>query len=390
MKVAHVEMIGGASGNMLLGAMLDAGASLDRLESALRTIPLEPWRIEHRRVDKRGISATYFDLVIPGDHGGGLRHLSDVLEMIDRSGLTGLQKARASSIYVRLAEAEAKVHGTSVDETHFHEVGAADAILDVAGFCVALDLLEVDRIACSPFPLGRGTVSMHHGRYPNPPPATAELLRGAPTYDAGFDGETVTPTGAAILATLVARPGERPAMRTDAIGYGAGRSDFAVPNVLRVSIGELAEPAVEARAPDVVVLEATIDDMSPQHFELAVERVLAAGAFDVWLLPVTMKKLRPGVIFGAVAPSEREGDVANAILRETTTLGVRVRSERRHTLERRIEIRRTTLGDVRLKTAVVDGQPRRTLEYDDVARIAREQSRPIADIADRLWEELHS
>jgi uncharacterized protein (TIGR00299 family) protein len=390
MKVAHVEMIGGASGNMLLGAMLDAGASLDRLESALRTIPLEPWTIEHRRVDKRGISATYFDLVIPGDHGGGLRHLSDVLEMIDRSGLTGLQKARASSIYVRLAEAEAKVHGTSVDETLFHEVGAADAILDVAGFCVALDLLEVDRIACSPFPLGRGTVSMHHGRYPNPPPATAELLRGAPTYDAGFDGETVTPTGAAILATLVARPGERPAMRTDAIGYGAGRSDFAVPNVLRVSIGELAEPAVEARAPDVVVLEATIDDMSPQHFELAVERVLAAGAFDVWLLPVTMKKLRPGVIFGAVAPSEREGDVANAILRETTTLGVRVRSERRHTLERRIEIRRTTLGDVRLKTAVVDGQPRRTLEYDDVARIAREQSRPIADIADRLWEELHS
>jgi uncharacterized protein (DUF111 family) len=159
---------------------------------------------------------------------------------------------------------------------------------------------------------------------------------------------------------------------------------------LRVSVGELAEPAAEPGAADVVVLEATIDDMSPQHFELAVERVLAAGAFDVWLLPVTMKKLRPGVVFGAVASPEREGDVANAILRETTTLGVRVRSERRHTLERKIEIRRTALGDVRVKTALVDGQPRQTLEYDDVARIAREQNRPIADIADRLWEDLHS
>ncbi len=388
MNVVHVEMIGGASGNMLLGAMLDAGAPLERLETALRTIPLDPWTIEHRRVDKRGISATYFDFVIPGDHGGGLRHLSEVLELLERSALTGLQKARASSIYIRLAEAEAKVHGTTVDETHFHEVGAADAILDVAGFCVALDLLDIERVACSPYPLGRGTVSMHHGRYPNPPPATAELLRGAPTYDAGFDGETVTPTGAAILATLVARPGERPAMRTEAIGYGAGRSDFAVPNVLRVSVGELAESAPAAPAADVVVLEATIDDMSPQHFELAIERVLAAGAFDVWLLPVTMKKLRPGVIFGAVAPPEREADVANAMLRETTTLGVRVRTERRHTLDRHVEIRRTALGEVRVKTALVDGQPRQTLEYDDVARIAREQSRPIAEIADRLREEL--
>jgi uncharacterized protein (TIGR00299 family) protein len=390
LKIAHVEMIGGASGNMLLGALLDAGAPLDRLETALRTIPLDPWTIEHRRVDKRGISATYFDFVIPGDHGGGLRHLSEVLELLRQSELSGLQKARASSIYVRLAEAEAKVHGTTVDETHFHEVGAADAILDVAGFCVALDLLDVERVACSPYPLGRGTVSMHHGRYPNPPPATAELLRGAPTYDAGFDGETVTPTGAAILTTLVPYPGERPAMRAEAIGYGAGRSDFAVPNVLRVSVGELAGAATQSPAADVVVLEATIDDMSPQNFELAVERVLAAGAFDVWLLPVTMKKLRPGIIFGAVALPERETDVANAMLRETTTLGVRVRSERRHTLDRKIEIRQTALGEVRVKTALVDGQPRRTLEYDDVARIAREQNRPIADIAERLREDLRS
>jgi uncharacterized protein (TIGR00299 family) protein len=390
LKLAYVEMVGGASGNMLLGALLDAGAPLDALERALRTIPLEPWTTERRTVDKRGIAATYFDFVIPGDHGGGVRSLAEVLALVDGSALEASQKTRARSIYVRLAEAEAKAHGTSVDRIHFHEVGAADAILDVAGVCVALDLLGVERVECSPYPLGRGTVSMHHGRYPNPPPATAELLRGAPTFDAGFDGETVTPTAAAILSTLVAQPGTRPAMRADVIGYGAGRSDFAVPNVLRVSIGPLTGAPEGAQAEGVVVLEATIDDMSPQHFEVAVERVLAAGAFDVWLLPVTMKKLRPGVLFGAVAPPEREAEVASAMLRQTSTLGVRVRSERRYTLERQLEVRETPFGGVRVKTALVDGQPRSTLEYDDVARIAREQGRPIADITSQLWEYLRS
>ena len=289
-----------------------------------------------------------------------------------------------------MAEAEAKVHGSTPERIHFHEVGAADAILDVAGFCVALDLLGIERSYCSAYPLGRGTISIHHGRYPNPPPATAELLRGAPTYDAAIEAEMVTTTGAAILSTVVAEPGLRPAMRAESIGYGAGSSDFAIPNVLRVSVGTPAGERLPVEADDVVVLEATIDDMSPQHFELAFERVLAAGAFDVWLLPVTMKKLRPAVLFGAGAPPEREAEVARAMLVETSTLGVRVRSERRHTLGRRIETVETPLGPVRVKTATVDGQPRRTLEYDDVARIARELGRPIAETAARLEEHLRS
>jgi hypothetical protein len=387
LKIAYVEMIGGASGNMLLGALLDAGAPLDRLEAALRTIPLEPWTVEQRRVERGGIAATYFDFVIPGDHGGGVRRLADVLELLQQSALEPAQKQRAAAIYLRLAEAEAKVHGTTADLIHFHEVGAADAILDVAGVCVALDLLGVERVECSPYPLGRGTISIHHGRYPNPPPATAELLRGAPTYDAGFEGETVTPTGAAILTALVAQPGNRPAMQAEAIGYGAGRSEFVVPNLLRVSIGTPAAGA-GGSADSVAVLEATIDDMSPQHYELAVERVLAAGAFDVWLLPVTMKKLRPAVLLGAVAPLEREAEVAAALLLHTSTLGVRVRTERRYTLERSVETRETPLGAVRVKTALVDGLARRTLEYDDVARIARERDRPVAEIAERLGEYL--
>jgi uncharacterized protein (TIGR00299 family) protein len=398
-NVAYVEMIGGASGNMLLGAFVDAGLEPAALESALRTIPVEGWAIECRPVEKRGIAATYFDFVVPGEdhhahehadrpraHG---RHLDEVLAIVAASGLSAAQKARASSIYVRLAEAEAKVHGKSAERVHFHEVGAIDAILDVAGACVALDLLEIEAVYCSAFPIGRGSILMDHGRYPNPPPATAELLRDAPTYDAGIEGEMVTTTGAAILTALVERAGERPAMRAARIGYGAGRSDFALPNVLRASIGQLQPAGGDPGGTDhdeVAVLEANIDDMSPQHFEIAIERVLAAGAYDVWLAPVTMKKLRPGVIFGALAPPSREAAVARTMLAETSTLGVRVRRERRYTLPRHIEHVSTPLGPVRVKTATVDGQPRRTLEYEDVARIARECRRPIAEIAARLEE----
>lgn len=388
MRVAFFEMIGGASGNMLLGAMIDAGADPHAIAETLRTIPLDDWTVEWRPASKLGIASTYVDFIVQGvhggEHGGPVRRLANVLDYLTRSGLTPAQKARAASIYTRLAEAEAKVHGTSIEDGHFHEVGSTDAILDVAGCCVALDLLGVEESYCSPYPIGRGTVSIHHGRYPNPPPATAELIRGAPTYDAGIEAEMVTPTGAAILSAIVREPGVRPAMRAERIGYGAGRSDFTVPNVVRISVGPLETEG--SATGNVVVLEATIDDMSPQHFELACERVLAAGAYDVWLAPVTMKKLRPAVLLGAVAPLEREAEVAHAMLVETSTLGVRVRTERRHTLPRRIENIETPLGSVRVKIATVDGQARRTLEYDDVARIARHLGRPIAEVAAQLGE----
>jgi uncharacterized protein (TIGR00299 family) protein len=408
MTAVHFELIGGASGNMLLGALIDAGAPIAQIEAALRTIGVDGWSSESRRVDKRGIAATYFDFIVPGEdhhahehagaHGPG-RHLADVLAIIEGSGLTSAQIARARAIYVRLAEAEAKVHGTTAERIHFHEVGATDAILDVAGACVALDLLGIERVYCSAFPIGRGSIDMQHGRYPNPPPATAELLLGAPTYDADVAGEMVTTTGAAILTHLVERPGVRPAMTASAIGYGAGRSDFTIPNVLRATVGVLAPAIVHDEVAalvrdeadgivhdEVVVLEANVDDMSPQRFELALERTLAAGAFDVWLAPVTMKKSRPAILFGAIGPLEREGAIARAMLAETTTLGVRVRRERRYTLERSLRTVATPLGPVRVKTAFLDGQARPTLEYDDLARIARERQRPLAEIVRQVEE----
>jgi len=390
--VTYFELIGGAAGDMLLGALIDAGASPEAVEAALRTIPVrKPWHWRVERTVRRGIAAARVAIEVPGEDGGpGHTHdgrhgdgtpLRDVLAIVAASGLSDRQKERASAVYRRLGEAEARAHGESVDAIHFHEVGETDAILDVAGVCVALDLLGAGEVRCSAFPIGRGSVRMLHGTYPNPPPATAELLRGLPTYDGGVEGEMVTTTGAAILSTI-ARAGERPAMIAERIGYGAGASDFAIPNVVRASVGTLTGDG----APDenVVVLEANIDDMPPSHFELAIERLFAAGALDVWLASVYMKKSRPGFVLSAIAPPEREADCAAVMLAQTTTLGVRVRPQRRYVAERRVDEVATPAGTIRVKTAVVAGRPRRTLEYDDVARVARAQGRPFAEVAAEL------
>ena len=388
-------MIGGASGNMLLGALIDAGADADAIERALRTIPVSGWTLERSRTDKLGIAAEYVDFAIPGEdcapgtmvaHG---HHLADILDIIERSGLSARVCERASSIYQRLAEAEAKVHGTTVAEIHFHEVGQIDAVLDVAGVCVALELLDIERLTCSAYPLGRGSISMQHGRYPNPPPATAELLRGAPTISTDVDGELVTTTAAAILSTLVRDPGIRPPMRFDRIGYGAGRSNFTVPNVTRVIVGDAvvpSEPAVlrDLETDDVIVLETNVDDLNPQAFELAIERIFAAGAHDVWVTPIGMKKQRPAVLLSAIAKPETANACARVMLLETSSLGVRTRREARLMLAREVVRRMTPFGEVRLKVAAAGERRRATLEYDDVARIARERNLPFIAVVTAL------
>lgn len=378
-------MVGGASGNMLLGALIDAGASEERILEALRTIPVPPWSFERRRADKSGISATYVDFVIPGEDGHPGEpahrhmHLADVLGIIDASGLTAGQKQRASSVYRRLAEAEARVHGTTAEEIHFHEVGQVDAILDVAGFCVALDLLGVSEMHCSAVPLGRGMVKMQHGTFPNPPPATAELIKGMPTFDLGVEGETVTPTAAAILAALCSEVGRRPAMTAHAVGYGAGKRDSGVPNVTRVFVGSVSPEPDGA----YLVLEANIDDMVPQFFELVSQRLFEAGALDVWTTPIQMKKGRPAVLLSALAPERSAEQVAQAFLRETTTLGVRMHRVERRVLERTMESIESPYGPVRVKRTADD---RYSLEYDDLRRIAEERRLPLPQISRALYE----
>jgi uncharacterized protein (TIGR00299 family) protein len=396
-RIAFVDMIGGAAGDMLLAAFLDAGLDRDALERALRGVVADGWTLAPQRVTKRGVAATYAGLVVPGEDGDehhhhqndhdqhhhGTRTLADVLHIVERSSLTPRQRERACAVYRRLAEAEAHTHGTTADTIRFHEVGQIDAILDVAATCIALDLLGIDEVYCSPFPIGHGPIGMQHGHYPNPPPATAHLLIGWATRAVDVAGELVTPTAAAIL-TALAKPG-RPDILIESVGYGAGRSDFAVPNVTRVIIGTTVTNAgTNARTPDgddVVVLEANIDDMSPQHYELAAERVFAAGALDVWLTPITMKKGRPAITLSAMAAPHHEHAVARAMLTETTTIGVRVRTERRHVLPRALATVETPYGPVRVKRSGTNGETRTRAEYDDLLRIARERNLPLPEVA---------
>ena len=399
-------MIGGAAGDMLVAAFLDAGLDRDALERALRTVVADGWSLAPQRVVKRGIAATYAGLVVPGEDGdeehhhhhehetdqahdhergdGSTRTLADVLAIVERSGLTPRQRERAAAVYRALADAEARTHGTASDAIRFHEIGQLDAILDVAATCVALDLLEIDELRCSAFPIGHGAVHIDHGLYPNPPPATAQLLIGWATRAVDVDGELVTPTAAAILTTL-ARPG-RPDLVLERIGYGAGRSDFSIPNVTRVMIGSTIgdERATDGRAPDgddVVVIETNIDDMSPQHYELAMERLFAAGARDVWLTPIVMKKGRPAITLSAIASPLDEDAVVRAMLTQTTTIGVRVRAERRHVLERAASTVSTPYGSVRVKRSGLNGSARARAEYDDLLRIARERDLPLPEVA---------
>lgn len=431
-RIAYVDMIGGAAGDMLLAAFLDAGADRTALERALRGVVAGGWTLAPERVLKRGIAATYAGLVVPGEDGdaehhvhhhhhrqgeahddahehagSGTRTLADVLEIVGRSTLTARQRERASAVYRALAAAEAHTHGTTADAIRFHEIGQLDAILDVAATCVALDLLEIDELRCSPFPIGHGSVHMEHGLYPNPPPATAHLLIGWPTRAVDVAGELVTPTAAAILTTL-AKPG-RPDLVVERIGYGAGRSDFSIPNVTRVVIGTQAgaepaasngEPVRHATAPDghttvpnrdeVVVLEANIDDMLPQHYELAMERLFAAGARDVWLTPIVMKKGRPAITLSALAEPADEDAVARTMLAETTTIGVRVRTERRHVLARESATVETPYGPVRVKRAGTNGRTRARAEYDDLLRIAREHDLSLPELARTVDALIHA
>jgi uncharacterized protein (TIGR00299 family) protein len=408
MSIATFDCFGGASGNMILGALVDAGLSLDALERELRKLPVRGWKVRARSVHKCGIGALYVDVDVPGEdmqhgkamqsralepghddhHHEGVAHrtLADVLTIIRAAGYPHSVEAMAVKIYERLAAAEAKVHRAPLADVAFHEVGQVDAIVDIAGAAIALHLLGIEAVHCSPMPCGRGFVSGAHGLLPSPSPATMELLRGVPTYAVDLDAEMVTPTGAAIL-TAIASFAPRPPMTIDRIGYGAGRSDFPFANVLRVCIGE---PALESAglqllspagfAPDVVQLETNIDDMSPQLYEHVMERLFAAGAIDVWTQAVQMKKGRPGTVLAALAPPERSEAVATALLAETTTIGVRSWNAQRVILPRTAESVSTSLGHVRVKVIEAPSGTRARAEYDDCRAIAQRTGIPLADV----------
>jgi pyridinium-3,5-bisthiocarboxylic acid mononucleotide nickel chelatase len=369
---------------MFLAACLDAGVPLERLRAELEKIPLGPYEFKTSRVLRGGIMGTRVEIDVPGGHPE--RHLHEIEQLIGDSALAENVKQRALAMFARLAEVEGKLHGKSPREVHFHEVGAVDAIVDIAGGTLALDLLGITELISSPLNVGGGRVAAAHGSLPVPAPATAELLRGVPIYSSGVEAELVTPTGAVLATTLARGFGAMPPMKAEAIGYGAGSLDFpGFPNLARLFVGE-AVPTPDSRLPTVggdavAVIEANVDDMNPQLYGYLVERALASGALDITCASVQMKKNRPGLAISLMCPPGLAQSLAELLFRETTTIGVRIHEARRVCLQREIVTVETEYGAVRVKVARHDGQVVNAApEYDDCARLAREKSVPLKQV----------
>jgi pyridinium-3,5-bisthiocarboxylic acid mononucleotide nickel chelatase len=384
LTILHFDCFSGAAGDMILGALLDAGLSLDDLRGALGSLAIDRDVVWTERVTRAGIRATKFHVrgeEAPGEHTGhhGHRHLCEVERLIDGSALSAVGKDRAKTLFRRLAEVEAAVHGTSIEKVHFHEVGALDSIVDVVGTVYALEALGVSRVTASPLNVGTGSVATSHGLYPVPAPATTRLLEGVPVYSGRQQGELVTPTGALLISAYAETYGGTPSMRLQRAGYGAGSRDFSeAPNVLRVLIGESAGQAL---VETVSVIETEIDDMNPQIFGLLIEQLIGAGALDVFYTPIQMKKNRPGILLSIIAPPQSRERLTSILFRESTTIGVRHTDMQRECLERETVTVATPFGPVRVKVARRNGEVLNAApEFDDCARVAAERGRPVKEV----------
>jgi uncharacterized protein (TIGR00299 family) protein len=415
-RIAYFDCASGASGDMVLGALVDLGLPLDRLRAELAKLPLTGYRLDARKVARAGIQATKVDVVMEGEsgpavgdgHGEGNGHghdhshdhdhshehehehdhapgghphrgLREILRMIETSGLDAGVKERSSELFRRLGEAEASIHGTDVEDVTFHEVGAVDSIVDVVGAVIGLGWLDVDRFLASPLNVGTGTVKIAHGVYPVPPPATLQLVSGVPVYGKGR-GELLTPTGALLVTAHATGYGPLPSLRPEGVGYGAGTRDTpGRPNVLRLIVGE--EVAADGEGHRVTVIESEMDDMSPQLFGPLLDRLLATGALDAYYTPVQMKKGRPGVLLTVIAERERRTAIEELLFSETTTLGVRWQEWDRTVLDRQSVAVETEFGSVSVKVGRREGrvynvQP----EFDDCLTLARAASRPVKEV----------
>lgn len=372
MKILYIDAFSGISGDMTVGALLDAGAGFSDLEAALSALSLgATFRAE--KTKRRGIAATKF--YVDGGESKAHRHLHHIDKIIDAAPLNERVKANSKAVFRRLGQSEAKAHATTIEKVHFHEVGAVDSICDIVGACFCLDNLNVDAIHCSPVNVGSGTVNTDHGVLPVPAPATAELLTGKPVYSRGPAMELTTPTGAALVATLACAFGPMPPLKISATGHGAGDRDFPEhANVLRVLLGE---GSGAAESTTVTVIETNIDDSTPEVVSHAAERLLAAGALDVTLTPVLMKKGRPGTMLTAIANPEDQERLASVLLRETSTLGLRITSAERRVAQRELIEVETPHGRVRVKISETGGF---APEYEDCRRVALERNVPLKDV----------
>ena len=399
-RLLYLDCFSGISGDMMLGALVDAGLPMARLKEALGSLAVDGYHVHAERVLRAGVSATKFIVHEHGARDSGLaahqdhhhdhghqhshhhshRSLPEIYRLIDKSALSAAGRDRAKALFQRLAEAEAAIHDMPVEKVHLHEVGALDSIIDIVGAVFGLEWTGVDRIVSSPLNVGGGMVHSAHGHFPVPAPATVKLLGSAPVYSGAVQKELVTPTGALLVSSYASSFGPIPAMTIEQVGYGAGDNDFpSTPNVLRVLVGRAADarPAGER----VVVIECEIDDMNPQLFGVAMDRLYASGALEVFYVPVQMKKNRPGTLLTVIGPPERRSALSEVIFKETTTIGLRYSELDRECLTREIVSVHTPIGPVRFKLAWRDGRLLNAVpEFDDCARLAAEQQLPVKEV----------
>jgi len=380
MKLAYFDCFSGISGDMTLGALVDAGCPLETLRHGLAGLEVPGWTLSAEKVWKNGMAATFVRVTTEdqSEHRG----LRAILEILGKSKLSEPVRNNASAIFRKLGEAEAAVHDVPLEKIHFHEVGAVDAIVDIVGACIGFAALGIEKFSCSALNVGGGTAKMAHGVLPVPAPATAKLLEGKPTYSNGVQKELVTPTGAAIVATLCDSFGPQPAMSVLAIGYGAGSADLeGQPNVVRIMVGEAAEKAVAGFDEEIAVIEANLDDMNPQIYGYFLEKALAAGALDVYTTPVQMKKNRPGTLLTLLCKPADTNALMSLLFAETTTLGARMYTALRRTLPRETVNVHTQYGDVHVKLARVNGAIRHVApEYEDCRKLAFEKNVPLQQV----------
>ena len=384
MKTLYFDCFAGASGDMILGALIAAGVEPEAFKQQFSLLGVTGYTIDFETVDRSGISATHARVQTPHEHAH--RHLSDILKIIYGSRLSDGVKERAAKIFARLAEAEARVHNQPVGEVHFHEVGAVDAIIDVVGAAIGFELLGIERFVSSALHVGSGSVDMDHGRYPVPPPAVAELLKGVPFYSTDIVGELVTPTGAAIITTVCTGYGPIPQLKLERAGYGAGTREYKkFPNALRILVGE-EESSGTIRSVESMgsaderlwMIETNMDDISPQILGHVMERAFDLGALDCYFTSVQMKKNRPGVLLSILCRDPQRGTLSELLFSETTTLGIRAYEVERRALERRIVTVETQYGPIDVKVAQLNGHIVKEMpEYEQCRQAAREANVPL-------------
>jgi uncharacterized protein (TIGR00299 family) protein len=398
MKTLFFDCFSGASGNMILGALIALGVDREKLVEEIKLLDISDFEIEFSQVDRVGISAIYADVKVPHEHAH--RHLHTIEKIINDSRLSGKVKERAIAIFTKLAEAEAKIHGIDVEQVHFHEVGAMDAIIDVVGACIGFEMLGIEKFACSKIHVGSGFAQMAHGKFPIPPPAVAELLQNVPIYSTEIEGELMTPTGAAIISTVCDEFGAIPEMRIERTAYGAGTREYEdFPNVLRLILGEEEkrrkgeeETKTENQKPkteNLVLIETNIDDLSPQILGFVMERAFDIGALDCWFTPIQMKKNRPATMISILCEPKKREALSELLFSETTTLGVRVREIERDCLPREIVKVETEFGAIDVKIAryngkIVNAKP----EYEQVREIAVKFKTSFQDIEKEILDKL--